>query len=288
MADIRGVGKPITYSEDNPVTEWVEQFYKEREALKREPRDQAERELLGRWLGFRGRSELEGICGEAAHVYSHFGAELDSEWRYILADHIRTEAGHGWGYIRQGDLVDPSRDHSLPDPEFPAQHGLTALTPQVNHAAVIERDFLSYLIGGNLWPYGHITSPTIQSIVITTPKVLDFEARVVHAEERGHHDAALQKIHDYVWQLIDRYGEEPIRRRIAEIDELALNGGGRVVFNPPLRSFLQKHFQVPVENATKFHEFREYLYLNVLGFPPEPIYIKTWPEEIPQPTPIAA
>ena len=90
--------------------------------------------------------------------------------------------------------------------------------PRVEHAALMRRDFLSYLIAGNLWPYGHLTAVTIQGILITTPKVLDFEDAVVQAEERGHHDAALQKIHDYVWQLIERYGEEPIRKRIAEID----------------------------------------------------------------------
>ena len=32
---------------------------------------------------------------------------------------------------------------------------------------------------------------------------------------------------------------------------------------------------------------REYLYLNVLGFPPEPVHIKTWPPEVAQPMPVA-
>ena len=73
------------------------------------------------------------------------------------------------------------------------------LLPRVEHAALIRRDFLSYLMAGNLWPYGHSTAVTIRGILITTPKILDFEDKVVHAEERGHHDAALQKLHDYVW-----------------------------------------------------------------------------------------
>ena len=60
----------------------------------------------------------------------------------------------------------------------------------------MKRDFLSYIFSGNLWPYGHCTAVSIQSIQITTPKLLDFEERVVHAEERSHHDAILQKIHD--------------------------------------------------------------------------------------------
>jgi hypothetical protein len=40
---------------------------------------------------------------------------------------------------------------------------------------------------------------------------------------------------------------------------------------------------VPIENVKKFPAWREYLYLNVLGFPPEPVYIENWPAEIPQP-----
>ncbi len=280
MADIRGVGKRITYSEDNPITEWVHNLRKQRDGLKREPRDQAERELLARWLGYRGRDELETIVGSAAYALSHF--EMDSEWRYILAEHMRTEAGHGWGYIQQANRIDPSRDHSQPDPEFIERYGLT---PRLEHQALMRRDFLSYIFAGNLWPYGHVTAATIQSILITTPQVLEFEHRVVEAEEREHHDAALQKIHDYVWELIERYGEDYVRKRIAEIDAAALNSRSRTIFDPPRREFLRKYFNTTFENVVKFHEWREYLYLNVLGFPPEPVYIKNWPAEIPQPSP---
>jgi len=278
MADIRGVGKQITYRDDNPISGWVDELRKKRDAQKREPKDDAERKLLARWLGYRGRGELESIVGSACYAYSHF--EMDYEWRYLLTDHIRTEAGHGWGYIQQGNALDPSRDHSRPDPDFDREYGLT---PRFEHLQLMKRAFLSYIIAGNLWPYGHCTAATIQSILITTPKVLDFEERVVHAEERGHHDAILQKLHDYVWELIGEYGEAPIRKKIAEIDAKALNSGSRTIFDPPRREFLRKYFNVPLENVRKFHEWREYLYLNVLGFPPEPVYIENWPEEIPQP-----
>jgi len=198
MADIRGVGKKITYSEDNPLSAELEEFRKKRDTLKREPKDDAERELLARWLAHRGRDELETTVGSACYASSHF--EMDSEWRYFLAEHIGTEAGHGWGYIRQANAIDPRRDHARPDPEFERQYGLT---PRVEHHQLMKRDFLSYIFSGNLWPYGHCTAVSIQSIQITTPKLLDFEERVVHAEERSHHDAILQKIHDYVWELIE-------------------------------------------------------------------------------------
>src|SRR5205809_429124 len=121
MSDIRGVGKTITYAEDNPVGQWTDNFRKQREKLKREP-------------------------------------------------------------------------------QFAEEYGLRR---NIEHWELQTRDFLSYLIAGNMWPYGHCTASTIQSILITTPKVLDFEERVVHAEEQGHHDAALQKLHDTVWELID-------------------------------------------------------------------------------------
>ena len=286
MADIRGVGKPITYSDQNPVAEWVEStLYMNRDHLKHEPRNDEERVRLARWLGFRGRQELEGIVGSAAYAYANFAADLDSEFRYLLAEHIGTEAGHGWGYIRQADALEPGRDHGQPDPEFEAQYGLTRGR---DHAALMRRDFLSYLFAGNNWPYGPCTAVTIQGINTTTPKVLDFEYRVVHAEEKGHHNAILQKIHDYVWELIEREGEAPIRKRIAEIDEAALNAGSRVCFDPGMRNFLRQYYDAPLENVTRFYEFREYLYLNVLGFPPEPIQIKTWPPEIPQPRLVSA
>jgi hypothetical protein len=106
---------------------------------------------------------------------------------------------------------------------------------------------------------------------------------VVHAQEREHHGAILQKLHDYVWELIGEYGEAPIRKKIAEIDAKSLNSRSRTVFDPPLREFLRKHFDVTIENVRRFPEWREYLYLNVLGFPPEPVTIETWPEEVPQP-----
>ena len=106
---------------------------------------------------------------------------------------------------------------------------------------------------------------------------------VKDAEERGHHDAILQKLHDFVWELIEQFGEAAIRKRIGEIDAKALNSGSRVIFDPPRREFLRKHFSAPIENVVKFPAWREYLYLNVLGFPPEPVVIETWPEEIPQP-----
>src|SRR5487761_1654380 len=140
MADIRGVGKAITYSDDNPIEEHMEKLRKERDKLKRDPRGAEERRLLGRWLGYRGRDELEGIVGSACYAYTHFAADLDSEWRLLLADHIRTEAGHGWGYIKQGDLVDSSINHSLPDPDFSREYGVS---PRQDHWQIMTRDFLS-------------------------------------------------------------------------------------------------------------------------------------------------
>jgi hypothetical protein len=280
MPNLAGIGTPISYSDDNPISHYVDALRKQRDGVKREPKNDEERQLLARWLAYRGRDELECIVGSACYAYSHFAGEIDSEWRLLLADHIRTEAGHGWGYIQQGNALDPSYDHAAPDPDFEAEYGLL---PRNEHLALQHRDFLSFLIAGNLWPYGHVTALTIQSIKITTPKVLDFETRVVEAEERGHHDAALQKLHDYVWSLIERYGETFVKKRIAEIDAASLNSRSRTVFDPPRREFLRKYFDVPFENASKFFEWRQYLYQNVLGWDSEPVTIKTWPQDVPVP-----
>ena len=70
---------------------------------------------------------------------------------------------------------------------------------------------------------------------------------------------------------------------LSQIDAKALNSNSRTIFDPPRRDFLRKHINVPHENVTKFPAWREYLSLNVLGFPPEPVYIEAWPEEVPQP-----
>jgi hypothetical protein len=75
----------------------------------------------------------------------------------------------------------------------------------------------------------------------------------------------------------------PIRRRIGEIEKQALSSRPRTIFDAPRREFLRKYFNVPLENVRKFPAWREYLYLNVLGFPPVPVYIENRPAEIPQP-----
>ncbi|MGH7845871.1 MAG: hypothetical protein ACREQW_11975 [Candidatus Binatia bacterium] len=95
MADIRGLRKTITYSDDNPISEWIEELREKRRAEKREPKNEAERKLLAQWLGFRGRAELDDIVGTACYAYSHF--DMDPEWRYLLADHIRTGSHYDEG-----------------------------------------------------------------------------------------------------------------------------------------------------------------------------------------------
>src|SRR5207249_3652701 len=113
----------------------------------------AERILLADWLGFRGRDEIQGICGAAAYALSHF--DLNIDWRVMLAEHLEEETGHGINFIKFGDKLDPSRDHKLADPDFETKHNLG---PRPNLARILQRDFLSYLIAGNLWVYGHVTA----------------------------------------------------------------------------------------------------------------------------------
>jgi hypothetical protein len=127
----------------------------------------------------------------------------------------------------------------------------------------------------------HVTAASIQSIQITTPKLLDFEERVVHAEERSHHDAILQKSTTTFGSRL-KLGEAPIRSASVRLSGKRFNSRPRTVFDPPRREFLRKYFNVPVENVGNFRMARVF-YLNVLGFPPEPVHIENWPAEIPQP-----
>jgi len=39
MSDIRGIGTPITYRDDYPISEWIEDFRRKRNSQKREPKD---------------------------------------------------------------------------------------------------------------------------------------------------------------------------------------------------------------------------------------------------------
>ena len=83
--------------------------------------------------------------------------------------------------------------------------------------------------------------------------------------------------------LAEKYGLDSTKKRVAEIDAASLNARSRAVFDPPRREFLRKYFDVPLDNVTKFFEWRRYLYLNVLGWEPEPVSIRTWPESVPVP-----
>jgi hypothetical protein len=275
MANIEGVGTPITYSEDNAVQRRIREWRDRRWEQVRQPSNDQERLLLADWLGFRGRDEIVGIVGAATYAYTHF--DMDMEWRRILSEHIEEECGHGWNFIQLGNKLDPTKDHTKPDPEFENRYQLGR---RWNHWALITRDFLSYLFAGNLWIYGHVTA-TCRLPIISDERVVHYQRTDQLAGEEQHHYRALQKIHDHVWELIDRYGEAPVRKRIAEIDAEALNNNSRTLWDPPTRDFLLEHLGCTLEMTPMFFAWREYLYLNVLGFPPEPVTIREWPAGLP-------
>ncbi|HEX6510787.1 MAG TPA: hypothetical protein VF157_00690 [Chloroflexota bacterium] len=282
MSNLAGVGTPITYSEDNDIQAAIRSWRKAYLAKSHPPRDQAERTLLADWFGFRGRDEIMGIVGSAAYALSHF--DLDIDWRVLLAEHIEEETGHGWNFIRFGDRLDPSKDHRLPDPEFERKYGLGSRS---NHLAILRRDFLSYLIAGNLWVYGHVTASCRHPLIVDQ-EVLRWQEEQQGPGEQAHHYHALQKLHDYVWDQIERYGFEYVQKRVAEIDQEALNNNSRTIWDPPTRDFLVNHLECSLEMAPLFFEWRRYLYLNVLGWEPEPATVKDWPAGVPQALPVAA
>jgi hypothetical protein len=282
MADLAGVGTPITYSEDNDILKRVRAWRKQYLTGSHPPHSDAQRILLADWLGFRGRDEITGIVGSAAYALSHF--DLDIDWRVLLAEHIEEETGHGWNFIRFGDKLDPGKDHRLADPAFESRYGLGS---RGNHLGILRRDFLSYLIAGNLWVYGHVTASCRHPLIVD-PEVLRWQEEQQGPGESEHHYHALQKLHDYVWHHIERYGFESVRTRIAEIDQDALNNNSRTIWDPPTRDFLISHLECSLDMAPLFFDWRRYLYLNVLGWEPEPATIKDWPAGVPQALPVAA
>lgn len=275
MADIRGTGKPITYSEENPILDRVRSWRNKRMEQAHEPRDAAERTLLAGWMGYRGREEILEIVGAASYALSHF--DMDMEWRHLIADHIAEECGHGWNFIQLGNKLDPATDHAQDDPAFAERY---ALAGRPGHRRILQRDFLSYLFAGNLWVYGHVTASARFPLLSSRP-IVHYQVTDQLAGEEQHHYVILQKIHDYVWDLIEHYGEAPVRQRIGEIDAEALNNRSRTIWDPPTRDFLLKHMECSLEMAPLFLDWREYLYLNVLGFEPEPVTIREWPAGIP-------
>jgi hypothetical protein len=277
MANIDGVGTPITYSEDNPILNRIKEWRKKRWQQVREPQNDAERKLIADWLGYRGRREpsMYGTVGAAINAYGNF--EMDLEWRRLLSEHIAEETGHGCSFVKLADQIDPSKDHSVPDPEFTTRHGLG---PALNHVTLVRRDFLSFIIAGNPWIYGHVTA-SVRLPGITTPEVIHYQRTDQLAGEEEHHLHMLQKIHDTVWALIDRYGDA-VKKRIADIDQEALNNRSRTIWDPPTRSFLVNELGGSLEMAPLFFDWRRYLYLNVLGWEPEPATISEWPAGVPQ------
>jgi len=282
---LEGVGTPITYSEDNPILNRIKEWRKKRWQQVREPKNDEERTLIADWLGYRGRNECgPGTVGAATYAYTNF--DIDLQWRHLLAEHIAEECDHGWNFVQLADKIDPSKDHSKPDPVFPAKYNLGQ---RPKFGPLVRRDFLSFIFAGNPWIYGHVTA-TCRLPGITTPEVVHYQRTSQLAGEEEHHLHMLQKIHDTVWEMIDEQGIEPIKKRIQDIDQEALKSRSRTIWDPNDRDFLVNVLGGSLEMAPLFLDWRRYLYLNVLGWEPDPVEIPEWPEGVPMsmPEPAAA
>lgn len=280
MADISGVGTPITYTEENHILKRIRDWRNERMSRSHEPRNEEERLLLAGWLGYRGREEIREIVGAAN--YAMVAYDMDYEWRHFIADHIAEECSHGWNFIRLGNKLDPSHDYTQED-DFAEKYGLR---PRPGHQRLLRRDFLTYLFAGNLWVYGHVTA-SCRIPMLSSQPVVHYQVTDQLAGEEEHHYVILQKLHDYVWSLIERYGEFAVKKRIAEIDAEALDNRSRTLWDPPTREFLLNHMGCSLEMAPLFMAWREYMYQNVLGFAPEPVTIREWPAGVPMEMPEA-
>jgi hypothetical protein len=274
MPDLSGVGTPITYTEDNPILRQVRAWRSERMSHAHEPENEAERLLLAGWLGFRGREEIREIVGAANYAMCHF--DMDMEWRHLIADHIAEECGHGWNFIQLANKLDPTRDYAKDD-DFGDRYGFR---DRLGHRRLLQRDFLTYLIAGNLWVYGHVTASCRIPLLSSRP-VVHYQVTDQLAGEEEHHYVILQKLHDHVWGLIYRYGEAAVKQRIAEIDAEALDNRSRTLWDPPTREFLLNHMGCSLDMAPLFMDWRAYMYDNILGWAAEPVSIREWPDGVP-------
>lgn len=281
MPDLSGVGTPITYTEDNPILRRVRTWRTERMSKAHEPQNDQERLLLAGWLGYRGREEIREIVGAANYAMCHY--DIDMEWRHLMADHIAEECSHGWNFIQLGNKLDPSKDYTKDD-DFAQKYGLQ---DRPGHRRLLQRDFLSYLIAGNLWVYGHVTASCRIPMLSSRP-VVHYQVTDQLAGEEEHHYVILQKLHDHVWGLIERYGQDAVQKRIAEIDAEALDNRSRTLWDPPTREFLLNHMGCSLDMAPLFLEWRRYMYQNVLGWEPEQVTIREWPQGLPTSMAVAA
>ncbi|MBF6569332.1 MAG: hypothetical protein IVW54_10710 [Candidatus Binataceae bacterium] len=100
--------------------QWFAEFLKRRHAEKRPPVGD-EKRLLAGFYGYRGRQEIDALCGVSAFALRNF--DLDYKWKAFLCEHIGEEADHGEHYIKAADKLYPGDDHWLESAEWEGAYG---------------------------------------------------------------------------------------------------------------------------------------------------------------------
>jgi hypothetical protein len=167
---------------------WFAEFLKRRSAEKRPPATAEEKRLLAGFYGYRGRQEIDALCGVSAFALRNF--DLDYKWKAFLCEHIGEEAEHGVSYIKAADALYPEDNHWLESDEWEGIYGMWRrwIFP------VAERQMPGFIIGllMQVEGYGGLCAPIHQAW--DTPEVIQWRLNHQMAEENEHEEFIIKAV----------------------------------------------------------------------------------------------
>lgn len=172
--------------------EWLAEFLTRRHAEKRPPATAEEKRLLAGFYGYRGRQEIDALCGVSAFALRNF--DLDYKWKAFLCEHIGEEAEHGEHYIKAGDALNPEENHWLEAPEWEGTYGFWRrwIFP------IGERGMPGFMMAllMQVEGYGGLCAPIHQAW--DTPEVIHWRLNHQLAEEEDHEIFIVKAVRDLV------------------------------------------------------------------------------------------
>jgi hypothetical protein len=186
---------------------WFDDFMKRRSAEKRPPVTADEKRLLAGFYGYRGRQEIDALCGVSAFALRNF--DLDYKWKTFLCEHIGEEAEHGVHYIKAADALDPEENHWLESSEWEGTYG----TWRRWIFPVGERGMPGFMMGllMQVEGYGGLCAPIHQAW--DSPEVISWRINHQMAEEEDHERFIITAVR----KLINNCGADERRNLMATI-----------------------------------------------------------------------
>ncbi|MGH7907346.1 MAG: hypothetical protein ACREP6_12040 [Candidatus Binataceae bacterium] len=189
-----------TRTEDD--RQWFNDFLKRRHREKRPPRTSDEKKLLAGFYGYRGRQEIDALCGVSAYALRNFN--LDYKWKAFLCEHIGEEAEHGVHYIKAADALYPEENHWLESAQWEGEYGSWRrwIYP------IGERGMPGFIMGllFQVEGYGGLCAPIHQAW--DTPEVIDWRLNHQLAQEDDHEKFILEAVRKVVNRCAPEEREE--------------------------------------------------------------------------------